>query len=139
VVDISVDPLSAAFLIDTNVLIDSWSGDAAVIQALERLPAEAIFVPVIVLGELYFGARRSTRVVENLARIDTFAATATVVPCDLATALDYGEIKTALRLLGRPLPENDIWIAALAIQHGLTLVTRDAHFDHITGLTLDHW
>ena len=51
----------------------------------------------------------------------------------------YGEIKTALRRLGRPLPENDIWIAAIAIQHGLTLVSRDAHFDHLVGLSLDRW
>jgi len=129
VVITSVRATARSFLLDTNVLIDGWAGDTDIVQRLERLPAEAIFVPVVVLGELYFGARRSTRTAENLANLDTFTATANGVSCDLATARVYGEIKTALRRLGRPLPENDIWIAAIAIQHGLTLVSRDAHFD----------
>lgn len=76
---------------------------------------------------------------ENLAKLETLATTANIVSCVLATARVYGEIKTALRLLGRPLPENDVWIAAVAIQHRLTLVTRDAHFEQVAGLDRDPW
>ena len=57
------------------------------------------------------------------------------LPCDFDTARLYGRIKAELRRKGKPIPENDIWIAAAAIQYGLTLVTRDRHFDFIDGLS----
>lgn len=60
----------------------------------------------------------------------------TIVPCDQATAEKYGRIRHALKVNGRPIPDNDIWIAALAIQHSLTLVTRDAHFQEVESLSL---
>jgi tRNA(fMet)-specific endonuclease VapC len=59
--------------------------------------------------------------------------------CDEQTARQYGRISQQLRKKGRPIPQNDMWIAALALQHGLTLVTRDAHFSHIDGLLLQDW
>jgi tRNA(fMet)-specific endonuclease VapC len=100
---------------------------------------EEVFTPVIVLGELYYGARRSSRVQENLARIDEFAARSTVLACDTETARRYGAVKDGLRQKGRPIPENDIWIAAIALQYDLTLVARDAHFEEINDLTLETW
>jgi tRNA(fMet)-specific endonuclease VapC len=77
---------------------------------------------------LCYGARRSGRVGANLARIDELVAGSTILVCDAETARQYGDVKNKLRLEGRPLPENDLWIAALALQHDLILVTRDAHF-----------
>ena len=62
----------------------------------------------------------------------------TILVCDTETARQYGRIKVELRRKGRPIPENDMWIAAVALQHGLTLATRDAHFDAIDGLTVAH-
>ncbi len=62
-----------------------------------------------------------------------------VLLCDVETARYYGDIKNQLRLKGRPLPENDIWIAAVALQHNLTLVTRDAHFQEIENLQVVGW
>jgi len=62
-----------------------------------------------------------------------------LLPCDSTTSRFYGEIKTWLRRKGRPLPENDIWIAASAMQHSLPLVTRDAHFEEIEHLELVRW
>ena len=64
---------------------------------------------------------------------------AAVLPCDRATAARYGELKAALRAQGTPIPENDLWIAALARQHALTLVTRDAHFAGVRGLVVERW
>jgi tRNA(fMet)-specific endonuclease VapC len=101
--------------------------------------AESVFLSSIVLGELFFGAQRSARSTENAARISEFAARGSVLACDSGTARHYGRIKSRLREVGRPIPENDIWIAATARQHGLTLVSRDAHFDEVGGLELVAW
>lgn len=76
---------------------------------------------------------------ENLARLDKLVANSTVLGCDAETARQYGEIKNKLRLRGRPLPENDIWIASLALQYGLILVTRDAHFQEVENLQTVAW
>jgi len=59
--------------------------------------------------------------------------------CDLRTAHQYGIVKELLRRKGRPIPENDVWIAATALLHGLPLVTRDAHFAHVDGLVVEVW
>ena len=67
------------------------------------------------------------------------AAATSVLSCDLGTAHVYGEVKDELRLKGRPIPENDVWIAAVARQHGLMLVTRDEHFQHVNGLGVEGW
>ncbi len=55
------------------------------------------------------------------------------------TALNYGQIKNELRSKGKPIPENDVWIAALAIQHGLTLLSRDPHFQNVSNLVVEAW
>ena len=72
-------------------------------------------------------------------RIDEFAASCAVLGCDIDTSRHYGQIKHSLRLKGRPIPENDIWIAAVAQQHGLTVVSRDAHFEEVDNLSLERW
>ena len=77
--------------------------------------------------------------VENLARIDDFAARNVVLGCDTETARRYGEVKNGLRQKGRPVPKNDIWIAAIALQNDLTLVARDAHFREVEGLRVEAW
>jgi tRNA(fMet)-specific endonuclease VapC len=74
-----------------------------------------------------------------VARIDEFAAANVVLECNSGTARRYGEIKNALREKGRPIPENDIWIAAIALQHDLTMATRDTHFSEITDLNVAIW
>ena len=87
----------------------------------------------------YYGAYKSTRAKENLTHIDDFASGNLVLDCDAETARVYGDVENALRVKGRPLPENDIWIAAIAVQHGLTLVSRDAHFGEIENLKVVAW
>lgn len=86
-----------------------------------------------------YGAQKSGRPKENLGRIDEFAANNVVLSCDTQTARQYGRVKDALRREGRPIPENDIWIAAIALQHGLTLITNDAHFHEVKGLNAESW
>lgn len=62
-----------------------------------------------------------------------------VLGCDAETARRYGEVKNGLRQKGRPIPENDIWIAAIALQYDLTLVARDVHFGEVDGLKVEAW
>ena len=109
-------------LLDTNIVIAFFANDKVVEQAVARV--KPVSVPAIVLGELYSGARKSGLVEQNLARIDEFASGVKVLSCDLETARQYGIIRQALRVIGRPIPEHDVWIAAVAIQHDLTLVLR---------------
>ena len=71
--------------------------------------------------------------------IERLAASAALLPCGPETARRYGEVKAELRAAGTPIPENDIWIAALALEHSLTLVTRDAHFAVVAGITAVPW
>jgi len=119
--------MNGRFLLDTNIVIAIFAGDPYVREHLTQ-PGE-IFVPIVALGELYYGAGKSTRVDANIKRIDEFAANCAVLGCDIDTSRHYDQIKDSLRLKGRPIPENDIWIAAVAQQHGLTVVSRDAHFE----------
>jgi tRNA(fMet)-specific endonuclease VapC len=129
--------LSGNYLLDTNIVIAFFAQEPGIVQAVSQV--SQVSVPSIVLGELYFGAMRSGRVAENLTRVDDLAQRVAIVPCDAETAKHYGRIKQDLHARGRPLPENDIWIAAVAIQRGLTLVSRDRHFQDVAALQLERW
>ena len=91
------------------------------------------------VDSFYFGVRKSGRIRQNLKRIDELAFSSAVLACDLGTAREYGKIKGTLQEKGRPIPENDIWIAAIARQHDLTLVTRDEHFKEVKHLKIETW
>jgi tRNA(fMet)-specific endonuclease VapC len=129
--------VSGTFLLDTNAAIARIGNDPLLVKLLAD--TDEVFVPSIVLGELYYGAERSGRVQENLAQVEAFAAGRVVLVCDTATARLYGRIAQQLRRKGRPIPQNDIWIAATALQYDLTLVTRDEHFKQVEGLALETW
>jgi tRNA(fMet)-specific endonuclease VapC len=129
--------MNGRFLVDTNIVIAFLEGDASVQQNFAE--AEVIYVPSIVIGELYYGAYRSARVEANSTRIDELVSRYSVLACDAVTAVVYGQIKNFLRQKGRPIPENDIWIAAVAQQYQLTLVSRDEHFSEVDGLSLERW
>lgn len=123
-------------LLDTNVIIAFFSGEKAVSK---RFMESEVFVSSTALGELYYGARKSAHAVANLARIEEFAAAVQVLSCDARTAQLYGEIRDRLRQKGRPIPENDIWIAASALQYSLTLAARDLHFKEVDALQVQSW
>ncbi len=130
-------PTSGRYVLDTNIVVALFAGDSAIVA---RLRAEARFaLPIVVLGELYYGARKSQRAAANLARVDLFAAGIAILACDQITAQHYGLIRNELHATGRPIPENDFWIAAVAMQYDLTLVSRDQHFEEITRLQRERW
>lgn|SRR5215217_1469114 len=128
-----------SLLFDTSVIIPATANDESVVQRLADLPPEAMYVPAVAIGELFVGAFSSTQSEQALRAVELFARSATVIPTGFCTARIYGQIKDETHRRGRPIPENDVWIAALAIEHDLTRITRDARLDHITGLALDHW
>jgi tRNA(fMet)-specific endonuclease VapC len=129
--------MNGSYLLDTNIVVAHLNGDSAIKTRLDGAPE--VFLPSVALGELHFGATHSGRPEANAARIHDFAATCTVVGVDAETARRYGRLKGELRKKGRPIPENDLWIAACALQHGLTLATRDRHFDQVEGLQMEVW
>lgn len=128
--------MNGSFLLDTNIAVAYLNAEDAIRKRLAGITA---YLPSIVLGELYFGALKSTRVQDNLTEIARFVSLNTVLGCDAGSALEYGQIKNQLRVKGRPLPENDMWIAAIARQYGLTLATRDEHFKQVDGLSIETW
>jgi tRNA(fMet)-specific endonuclease VapC len=130
-------PASGRFLLDTNIIIALLDGDDAVLSHLDLAPE--VFVPAVALGELFFGAAKSGRPSENTARVERFAAGRAIVSADFDVAREYGRLKQHLKKQGRPLPENDIWIAAAEKCHGMILVTRDRHFQAIDELETADW
>ena len=130
-------PASGRFLLDTNILVAILDGEKSALSNLKM--AAAVYVPAVALGELYFGAAKSGRPAENAAKVNRFATDATILPCDPGGAREYGLVKQRLREKGRPIPENDVWIAALAKHYGMVLVTRDGHFEAVEGLVTVDW
>ncbi len=129
--------MNGSVLLDTNVVISVFSGDAGVLARLAT--ADDVLLSSVVLGELYFGAFKSSRIASNIDRIRALTQSAAVLNCDAVTAERYGRLKEARRAKGTPIPENDLWIAACAMQYDLALVTRDSHFEHIGDLQIERW
>jgi len=117
--------------LDTNRYTDLQRGDPAVVHTLQY--AAAIYLPLIVLAELRAGFRGGNRFSANEHLLSVFPARPGVVVLspDESTTHHYGVLFNQLRQQATPLPTNDLWIASLVVQHGLTLYSRDAHFDHL--------
>jgi tRNA(fMet)-specific endonuclease VapC len=124
-------------ILDTNGLSALADGDIA----LGRLLSEAakVAVPVIALGEYRYGIRQSRERARYEHWLAEYIPTYLVLGVDETTAERYAEIREELRRKGRPIPANDLWIAALARQHALPLLSRDQHFDSVAGLKRVGW
>lgn len=121
-------------LLDTNAYSAFMRGHPGTRDLI--LGADEILFSVIVLGELHYGFRRGKRPEENLRELRTFLRDPLlrVAQVGSITADRYGRIAAQLRSAGRPIPVNDIWIAAQSMEHGADLVSADRHFDHVPGL-----
>jgi tRNA(fMet)-specific endonuclease VapC len=124
------------YLLDTNALIDLLNGHSALESVLLEHGA---VTSIIAIGELFFGAEKSRRAADNKAKIEDVLKHIDILYCDLDTARIYGQVVNSLQQQGTPIPQNDCWIAALALQHRLILMTRDAHFRHIKLLQTANW
>ncbi len=129
--------MAQGILLDSSVVIPHLRGQLDL--AAQVTPSEPLFLPLTALGELYKGVFKSSQPQKNRLLLETFLQTVAVLHPDTATALHYAQISADLERKGTPIPENDIWIAAVALECSMPLATRDAHFGQITGLQLLHW
>ena len=124
-------------ILDTHALSALLRGDEGLAGLLEK--TSQLHLPVIVLGEYRFGllSARLRRSVEPLLKI--LENEAVVLPVDSETVRPYAEVRDQLRRTGKPLPQNDTWIAALALQHELPIASLDKHFDAVAGVRRLSW
>lgn len=129
------------YALDTNAVVAALNGVPPVPVKLAALPATDIVLPAPVVAELYFGARASGRVRENVARIDRLLTLFDLLPFDEAAARKFAEIKSELRKAGRAKSDFDLAIASIAMARGATLVTHDGALldGSIVGLTAEDW
>lgn len=124
-------------ILDTNALSAFFDGDARLKVIVAK--AARISLPVIVLGEYRFGliGSRIRKVMESA--LDELQALSEVLLIDTETVRPYAKISDQLKRAGTPIPSNDLWIAAIAVQHGLPIVSRDKHFDFVRGIRRLVW
>jgi tRNA(fMet)-specific endonuclease VapC len=124
-------------ILDTNA-ISAWAeGDAGLFTVLRG--DRPWYLPSIALGEFRYGVLGSTQRTELEAWLDAVESACEVLAPDAITARHYGELRRAVDAIGGRIPYHDIWIAALAKQHGLKVVSRDAHFDRLPGIQRISW
>ena len=128
---------SGRLSVDTNAVIAYREGIPTVCAFVEG--ADLLFLPVVVFGELLYGALNSAKPQKNEQITHKFSAQSVLIPIDDAIAIRYATVRLQLKKIGRPIPENDIWIAATCLEPGVPLLTRDRHFDHIHGLEVINW
>src|SRR6266702_821945 len=123
-------------IIDTNFYAAFKRNDTEAVNLLKR--AEYIGVNTVILGELLAGFRCGNRERENRMELDQFldSARVDIVMVDDETSEFYAQVFSELRQKGRPIPSNDLWLAASALQHGLALATYDDHFRYISSILL---
>jgi tRNA(fMet)-specific endonuclease VapC len=124
-------------IVDTNALSAAADDDPAVVAGLAR--AEQMALPVIVLGEYRHGIAQSRNHASYESWLTGLLNDCVVLEIQEPTTRCYAEISLELRRKGKPIPTNDLWIAALCRQHSLPLLSRDRHFDLVTGIKRIEW
>ena len=122
-------------LIDTCAIIDIFKNSQNVLQSIHDWK-DTVYTSTTILGELYYGALHSNNSDKHLGQIKDILRTILILKPDKETAFQYASTREALTKQGNLIPANDIWIAAIAIQHGLKLFTKDIHFERIENLDL---
>ena len=120
------------FLVDTCIVIEIFKGNKEIADFLNNL--SLFFISTIALGELYIGINRVVNKSKHTRKLNEFLKIATVLNVDIESAAIYGEIVAVLYKSGKPIPTNDVWIASIALQNNLTLITQDKHFLEINQL-----
>lgn len=129
--------MSGELAVDTNAVIAYRADLPQAVAPIED--ADNVFLPLPALGELLYGAKVSGMPSENTAAVQAFADTCTVLEPDVGSARVYADLRAELKAAGTPIPENDLWIAALCVQWGIPLLTRDQHFDWIAAIEVRPW
>ncbi len=124
-------------ILDTNAVSAFFDGLLEVVERLKQAPE--VFIPVIVIGEYRYGLQSSREREERELRFRGFCRTCHLLSVDEKTAGFYALVRHRLRIAGTPIPENDIWIAALSLQHSQQIMSNDRHFDSVQGVTRVGW
>lgn len=124
-------------IVDTNALSAYADGVPQAVQAIDS--ASSIEIPVIVLGEYEYGITGSRRFPAYSQWLRAFLQLTFVLSVTEETATHYASARDDLRIAGTPIPANDLWIAALARQHHLPVLSRDQHFDKVKGVRRISW
>ena len=124
-------------LLDTNALSALAAGDETLIQTIEKVPR--LCVTIISLGEYSYGIAQSRHEIELARWLDAFLQRADVLYLRRETLPYYAEVRRQVKKDGTPIPANDCWIAALAKEHRLPVVSLDKHFDAVKGLRRISW
>ena len=125
------------YLLDSNIVIEIFDGNKIFADRISK--EEVLYLPCIVLGELYTGVNRVSDKSRHLKMLSDFLKFCTVVNIDGLTAKYYGEMIAALYKKGKPIPTNDVWIAAIALQNDFVLITNDNHFKEVPDLKIINW
>lgn len=120
--------------LDTNVVIDIFNNKQNIIALLSGY--QAIYLPITVCGELLFGAKNSAKSHDNELKCHNFINSCNLLNINELIAEEYANIRKSIKDKGRPIPENDIWIAATCVVNNIPLATLDSDFNHITNLAL---
>lgn len=124
-------------ILDTNALSAVVDNQPGITEALGR--AATVAIPVIILGEYRFGIAESRRRARCEGWLNASLSAYDVLEVNEETTRSYAEIRSELKTAGRPIPSNDVWIAALCRQHRRTLLSRDRHFDAVHGVRRVEW
>ena len=126
-------------ILDTDTCIELLRGNAAVLERRSTLIDEVV-TTWITACELYYGAARSSAPANNRALVNEFLDSTAAIDLDLRAARAFGEIKSSLQSAGECVPDVDLFIGAIALSHGATLVTGNVrHFERLPGLHLEDW
>ncbi len=121
-------------LLDTSIVIHFFKKNEQIAKRLDEF--SEVFISTIAVGELYYGAFASQAPEKHIAMIEDFLLRCKVVLLNEEASVSYGKIKAQLKSKGKPIPENDIWIAAVAVVQNLPLYTTDSHFGEIPEIIL---
>ena len=126
-------------LLDTSGYSAFLRGHAGVGEAVRQ--ADLVALNPVVLGELWAGFRRGNRLEKNRSELKAFLSSprVDVVDIDVETSVRYAAIVESLHRAGTPIPTNDLWIAASAMQHGLAVVTTDDHFRRVSQVLVEYF
>lgn len=124
-------------ILDTNALSAYADADPDILEPVRE--AKAVSIPAIVLGEYRLGIQQSRHRHHYENWLAEWVVKATILPVDAETTHFYASVGSELRKLGKPIPTNDMWIAALCRQHRLPLLSKDHHFDAVVGLQRLSW
>lgn len=124
-------------ILDTNALSAIAEGEPKAVKEFTR--ADEVAIPVIVLGEYRFGISHSRYKQEYERWLSKMVAACRVFEVNEDTTLTYAALRSELKKAGTPIPSNDVWIAALCRQHGVPILSRDRHFDRVSGIERVAW